>query len=571
MTEDRNEQRELIGEQGDLTPEGRRELQQLMNIMLDGALESKQLRLFESLLQNSEGARAEYIQFSNLHAGLGYAVQTTSQGESEEEEDGPVVGKAGGSTASQAGGVGGSLQAVMGNLPNHAKLWVTSNRRMAASILLTVAASCLFLLAHRESAEQGLGRDRVQYAARIVDGAGCVWGNPIGAVAFDGLLRSSETLELEEGLAKVRFESGAEVVIKGPADLFIESGMKCRLDQGELTANVPRIAQGFTVQTPLGRVVDLGTAFGVKVGEEVDLRVFEGEIEVYPGKDGQQHVHGGSVAGSDGPIEMTSGSSKRLHLNENSSIVKLIESLGTDYLFTRSLPDEEDPTAKKPTVLAVESFGQGRAGARLLGRDGGFGWSSAWTDEGVDSNSVSFAVGTNGVTSRGSGDGAIQRRLAEEFSKEQTLFFSAEFRVDGPDEVCSAWLEIFKFDADRWSNGELDLVTVGITDGYFSGRMAPWGTQAEEKLIGDCGRYTPGTRHLIVGKLEFNAVGEQERLSVWINPSLAEEPYPARVILKDTGWEFADSVAIRCWEMDDATKATVDEVRVGKTWMSVVQ
>jgi len=568
MTKVNKKTRAMVNEHGDLTTEGRRELQQLLNMLLDGELDSDQKAMFEQLLQQSEQARSEYIQFSNLHAGLGYAAQNSSLDSAGSLRDQAIGAGTSKSDSDSASGIADTLQAVVGTF-SLAKHWAQSHRRLAATVMLSVAASGVFVFFQREVAERGLDRNRVQYAARIVDGAGCVWGNAVGSVAFDGLLRSSETLELEEGLAKLRFESGAEVVIKGPANLFIESGMICRLDQGELTANVPRIARGFTVQTPLGRVVDLGTAFGVNVGNDVDLQVFEGEIEVYPGSGSGQTVR--KASSGDKPIGLSSGATRKLQVNEDSSVVNLVTLGGPGYLFTRSLPDVDDPTARKPTVLAVDSFGQGSSGSRLLGRNGGFGWSGGWTDEGVDCNSASFAVGVDGVTSRGSGDGAIQRHLSEEFTKEKALFFSAEFQVDGPDEVCSAWLEVFKYDTDRWSNGELDLVTIGITDGMFSGRMAPWGTKSEEKLIGDCGRYTPGTRHLVVGKIEFNADGEKERLSVWINPSLAQEPYPDRVILKDTGWEFANAVAIRCWEMDDSTSATVDEVRVGKTWMSVVQ
>lgn len=571
MTDNQGKLRSLVDKQGELPWRGRHELQELLNILLDGALDEDQQGLLEELLEHSKAARAEYIQFANLHVGLSYVAQSSSQNPYAEPKSGPQDQEVSQENLHSADALDKSLQASISALAVRASQWVYSSRRIAASIAIVVVAGLVLMFIQRSRPQVGLDRDRVHYAARIVDGAGCIWSNAVGSIAFDGLLRSSEALRLEEGLAKIRFESGAEIVIKAPASLFVESGLKCRLDQGEFTANVPKPARGFVVQTPLGQVVDLGTSFGVKVDSDVDLEVFEGEIEVYPGKIGQQLADVSFGPDFDRPVGLSSGATRRLQSEEGSAAVKLLNPIGPKHPFTRSLPKGDDPTGKKPTVLAVDSFGQGQFGARLLGRDGGFGWSSAWTDEGLDSNSLSFAVGPDGVTSRGSGDGAVQRRIANEIASLRTVYFSAEFCIDGPDKVCSAWLELFQYDTDRWSNGEHDLVAIGITDGQFSGRMAPWGTKAAEKLLGDCGAYQIGTRHLIVGKLEFNALDDKERLSIWVNPPLAEEPYPRRVIVKDTGWEFADAVAIRCWEMDDATSATIDEVRVGKTWMSVVQ
>jgi len=575
MTNKENSQEDVAVQHEEISSEDRQRLLELLSRLFDEDLESKEQDELSRILLRSDDARSEYVQFANLHASLGYLERTSAGGLSA------------GSFASESDAasrqsmplpedISGAPHATVGTLAFRAKHWISSHRRLAASVLFVVSAGCLLLFLQRQVSVNEFDRERVQYAARIIDGAGCVWGDPVGTVSFDGLLRSSDLLRLEEGLAKLRFDSGAEVLLKGPADLFIESGMKCRLDKGELTANVPTIARGFTVQTPLGRLVDLGTAFGLRVGKDVDIQVFDGEVEVYPGKPGKQPALGSSASGVTPPVELlpvelSTGSSRRLHASENPSIVELSGTANPNLVFTRSLPEENDPTGKKPTVLAVDSFGQGTFGTRLLGRDGGFGWASAWNDDGVESNTVSFLIGERGVISRGTGDGAVQRLLAEEVAASRLLFFSAEFGINGPDQICSAWLTIFKYNANRWSNGEMDLVAIGITDGQFSGRVGPFKKQAEERKLGDCGRYDAGTRHLVVGKLEFNAVGGQERLSVWVNPSLADESNPDRVILRETGLEFADAVALRCWEMDGATVATIDEVRVGKTWISVVQ
>lgn len=570
MTDKEDHDEGVVSDHGTFTSSRRIRLHELLCRMLDDALKPEELRELCIIVQESIEARSQYIQFVNMHAGLGYAAQSQRPGTVESLSVVESITNSGNAQATSVDS-GGRVRNVARDVALRVNRWIFSHRALAASAMLVLAASCV-LLVLQPVIQPSIYRERVQYSARIIDPTSCTWDPSNAALATDGLVRGSDTLRIKEGIAKLQFDSGAQVIVRGPAELFVESGMKCRLDNGELTANVPKAARGFTVQTRLGKLVDLGTSFGVRVGDEIDLHVFEGKVEVYPGQAESSSPQRGANSHGGTPVELlTTGATRRLRISDDSSTVKLVDSMDAEHPFTRMLQDGASAPEKQATLTAVDSFEQGRFGARLVGRDGGFGWSSAWTDQGVDSNSLSFSVGPKGITSRGSGDGAVHRHLAPQFANLKTLYFSGDFQIDGPDPICSAWLELFKYDTDRFSDAELDLVTIGITDGQFSGRMAPWGTKAEEKKIGDCGRYEVGSRHLIVGKLEFNAVGNQERLSVWVDPSLAAEPHPDRVILKDTGWEYADAVAIRCWEMDNATSATIDEVRVGTTWASVVQ
>ena len=73
---------------------------------------------------------------------------------------------------------------------------------------------------------------------------------------------------------------GARVVIEAPAVFHFESAQRLHLMQGRLTADVPPAAKGFTVVTPTGQAVDLGTKFGVDVPlrEEAEIHVFQGEV-----------------------------------------------------------------------------------------------------------------------------------------------------------------------------------------------------------------------------------------------------------------------------------------------------
>jgi hypothetical protein len=92
-------------------------------------------------------------------------------------------------------------------------------------------------------------------------------------------------LRLERGLAEVEFDRGARVILKGPAALELLSDNEARLLSGSMTARVPEPAHGFTVYSPQGKVVDLGTEFGVSVDDPgtTSVRVFSGALTAASG------------------------------------------------------------------------------------------------------------------------------------------------------------------------------------------------------------------------------------------------------------------------------------------------
>lgn len=107
------------------------------------------------------------------------------------------------------------------------------------------------------------------------------------------------TLDLAEGLATLRFDSGAEVVLEAPVRLRLVDAMRCELLAGTAVAEVPESAHGFRLDTPSAQVIDHGTRFAVNVDErsgQTRTQVFEGLVEVgLPG------------AGNGGFVELGSG------------------------------------------------------------------------------------------------------------------------------------------------------------------------------------------------------------------------------------------------------------------------
>ncbi len=90
-------------------------------------------------------------------------------------------------------------------------------------------------------------------------------------------------LKLSSGMASLEFSSGARILLEGPAEISLISGMEVACRSGNLLATVPPPARGFSIHTPSSRVVDLGTIFGLQVRPAGDslVKVMQGEVEIH--------------------------------------------------------------------------------------------------------------------------------------------------------------------------------------------------------------------------------------------------------------------------------------------------
>lgn len=117
--------------------------------------------------------------------------------------------------------------------------------------------------------------------ATLIEAENCRWaGSDLPTMQGAGL--GAGTLALTEGMATIRFKSGATVTLEAPSVLEVESEMKCRLLEGSVVAEVPESAHGFTIDTAQMEVIDLGTRFGVTATPlgHSNVFVFEGEVKV---------------------------------------------------------------------------------------------------------------------------------------------------------------------------------------------------------------------------------------------------------------------------------------------------
>jgi hypothetical protein len=91
-------------------------------------------------------------------------------------------------------------------------------------------------------------------------------------------------LRLSGGLVEVKFVRGATVIVEGPADFEVVGPQHAFLHRGRAVTRMAPGTKGFVLDSPRGRLVDLGTEFGVSVGPtgDTEVHVLEGKVEASP-------------------------------------------------------------------------------------------------------------------------------------------------------------------------------------------------------------------------------------------------------------------------------------------------
>ena len=128
-----------------------------------------------------------------------------------------------------------------------------------------------------------------QPLATLVETNGARWENSALPTAPGSPLRAGR-LRLAEGVARLTFQSGAEVSLEGPAELELTGPNACFLHTGALTAHVPDRAKGFVVGTTHARLIDHGTDFGISTDPagRSQVQVLQGEVELQHDRSGEK-------------------------------------------------------------------------------------------------------------------------------------------------------------------------------------------------------------------------------------------------------------------------------------------
>jgi len=297
-------------------------LRDLVDDYLSGALDEPGVAELDEMLCAESAARAYFVRYAGLDTGLRLEMRAQQAGRRALD------------TIEQQGS-GRPVQSAV-TVAGRTERSRSSGRQAVAIILaacLAVAAS-VWLLGKKDNS-------RERAVAWLVNAQNCQWGGDVnGAVNEDvngdadsamnvaGDLHAGRVLELVRGLAEIRFECGASAVVEGPAQLEFLSATRVRLLRGKLAAKVPHLASGFEVLSPQGKVIDLGTEFGVQVTEQgtTEVVVFDGKVTAHAGE------HGRSAAAS---VSLTKNQSARI--TDGKVVLREAQPMGATEQFVRAI------------------------------------------------------------------------------------------------------------------------------------------------------------------------------------------------------------------------------------------
>lgn len=155
--------------------------------------------------------------------------------------------------------------------PAAAPKWFRTPASWAAAAAILVVSGLAVLQPWTARAVPAFAQvDRVEAVTWSAAQAPLVTGQSLGA----------GTVRVESGFVALRFTQGAEVILEGPAELELIGPNEAALRHGSATAHVPPSAVGFAVHNRAGRVVDLGTRFGMRVAPDggTEVHVIEGSV-----------------------------------------------------------------------------------------------------------------------------------------------------------------------------------------------------------------------------------------------------------------------------------------------------
>ncbi len=530
------------------------QLDDLLTRLCDGGLSDLERAELADELRRSQSARQSYMRYVSLHFWLRsrYGMMKPDSDAEPAPRPEPAV----------------SPMAVRPAGSRWSWPWAAA---LAASVLVVATLAWMFAMEGSHSPENVAGYRNV--AALVTATQDCRWGDGSVASRVGQVLRDHDRVDIRSGAVELQFDSGARVIARGPTTLEVASAKNCELKSGEVVARFEQGNDGFSVTADSLRVVDLGTEFGVRRSshDRIQLEVFEGEIAVYDTSVSPTRVASGAL----GILHQGQTAIASLRRDKVANAIQIGARLSGDFL--RVMPPGANRGGTQADKSVADGFGSVADGQLLTGLNTGFGWDSPWRSNNVTYRTADVAGFASHATNNDQGHTAVHRSLPWVLDKRSPIYASAHFCIDGADPICTAWVMLTQSSSEPGA-GESDLMAFGISDQQFSARLASGSEEltglAAAKWSGDFGQYAPGEEHWLVAKLEFNAVGDMERLSVWVDPiahPAGPLSAPTHVVTRDTGKNEVDTVAIRFWEMDGDARGYVDDVRIGTSWRSVVE
>lgn len=276
------------------------EVRTLVDRMVDGTATSDDCHRLSTLVASDADARAEYLEYIELHGRLAWALSFPEPASAIDLLDGHteldlLPNSAATDLAPVTPQTKTGRSAVLGFLndcTHQASQFVRQPTPLSITVALLVVGSLLIglssiYLQHDQvtatvDSPEPVHTAQIATIASITRTIAAQWAPGQRPRNVGTKLTNASRLELTEGMAEVTFKSGARVILQAPAVIGLDTINSGYISSGRITAFVPPGAEGFSMRSPAATVVDLGTQFGLHVDRSNAslIHVFEGLVEV---------------------------------------------------------------------------------------------------------------------------------------------------------------------------------------------------------------------------------------------------------------------------------------------------
>jgi len=235
----------------------------LLAALVDGEMTPADAGRLERLVCESPAARRSLVDYLQLHGEL-YWDHAVAAGSIVREQALPPAD---------------AQTTPMRKSAGRARRWRGIAAAVAASLVVAVASWAVISATMLRRGSEG-----PTVAAHLIRTSAALWPEGSPGPEQNAALCAGQMLDLRAGLAEIVFQSGARVIVEGPAEIEFQGPGRGYLRVGRLAAHVPPEAAGFVVATPNATVTDLGTEFGVAVDPAglSEVHAIAGAIQVRP-------------------------------------------------------------------------------------------------------------------------------------------------------------------------------------------------------------------------------------------------------------------------------------------------
>jgi hypothetical protein len=227
----------------------------LIDAYVDGVLDEAGYQILEARLRSDPALLARFVRYCRLHTDLCLEARVQRAGERVLDALNQIT-----------------VDSTSGGWIFSGYLRRFSSYLVAAAVLLVALTGVWLISRPHEEATSGA-------IVWLTNAQDCKWVDGVEP----GDLQPGKRIRIERGVAEFHFRRGGRLIVEGPADLEMLSDNSARLHKGKLTVRVTGSATGFTLLSPKGKVIDLGTEFGIEVADDgtTDVLVFEGKVKAF--------------------------------------------------------------------------------------------------------------------------------------------------------------------------------------------------------------------------------------------------------------------------------------------------